>query len=1102
MSQIVLLRMWRERRLMFILFTGLCLVTSFLALGPLYVRAIAAAEFETQLNRANSSNLRIDLVNELPIDPSIQEVVTASLGDRVTLSRPYMSTPGAVCGFQYDPGNPIEFGAPTTTTGCYFVYSYPDLDELFTLVDGQMPTNGSPLGFVEALISSGMQADSGWEVGEILIYGEDRNTATPVEIVGIVEPKLAEDDPFWAGQYIFEEFTFYFTAIDARQERGLIVTEADYLSSIQDKHEGDHFNWRITFDRNAFSSSEIAAVSTELNTFTAGIRDDYPSMEIFSTLDDLLRRFEESVTTAQPPITFLSLLVLVLLLYNTVTITALIQEQQIHEWVMFASRGGSRVQLLSIQFVTVGLLNLIAILLGPVLAYGLLLLLTFIGPQAAILEPSHIGSITQEGVLLSLIAGIALQFALMFPAWNSANDSLLGLKREVSRPERPLWLRYNLDFIVILAGIVLLIRLYGLASGSSLDTLLLDPFLLVRALAEGDISTLLRDPFSIAAPVLLVLGLTLLWTRLFPLLIGALGRLAQMRTDLLMRLALWSIERDPGHYTRMVLLLIGTLALGTSSLILSETREIGAWELAQNQVGADAAITITSDVSEVDWQSIPDVQGMTSVFLLEPANPAGSLLIGVSDDASGSFPQLAEVASLVSEPDYDVGGLSLPDNVTELRVDVFAESPEDGDPSIRTALDLLLQDPAGREYVVTLNSENAELAETYATYRAEIPSEIQTPIVLQQFMLASEQEGVDTLRHRLYLDNFRSVTAQGEETLLLDFEPDSVDQWSWQSNRQGLPEVTLVTDDTRSTQGNSSLRVQYVVQRTGAVVNAARLGYRSVRLAPIPVVLSPEMANVLGQRNREGAPMEVGDTASFSFDVRSQELGLVKVEIELSVVGIRETFNFARQDSLFLIADHDLLQRQINAGQTASLNLRADTVWIDMAARQPSAENSMRLNELPGVVNVTYAWDIYNTFLREPLPNAVSGVLFAGFWISLLLSLMDFSFYLSVTLRQRASSFATLLALGWNQQRLPQLLLMEQFLFVAPALIIGVLAGVLLAGLIAPFLSLAGSQALQFPAISVFLLLLIIGASFTAMLGIAAISLRQMKLTQVMRFGD
>lgn len=1102
MIQIILLRMWRERNLMLILFIGLCLVTGFLALGPLYVRAIAAAEFETQLDRSQKTTLRIDLSNSLPIDPAIHTIITDTLGERVQAARPYITSGGAVCGFQYNPEQPEQFGAPTTTTGCYLAYAYPEFDALFTLTDGRLPSAESSTGIIEAVITTSMQADTGWNIGHKLIYGEERDAAVMVEIVGIVEETLPQSDPFWADQHIFEEFTFFFTAIDSRQERSFIVSEEGYLEYMQAAQETTFFNWRIILERSTIRAGEINALQAALGELTAAVRDRFPSMEIFSTLDDLLRRFQENVAMTQPPITFLSVLVLVLMLFNMVTITALIQEQQLQEWAMFASRGGSRLQLLGMQFITIAILNLAAIILGPVLALGLLYVLTVVGPQASILDAHHIGGITPDAALLSLGAAGALQIALMLPAWNGARESLLRLKREAARPTRPLWERYGIDFVLILAGLILLVRLYGLATGANLGTLLRDPAHLIRTLAEGDIGLLLSDPFSLAAPALLLIGLTLLWVRIFPLLIGFVGRVVERRNDLLPRLALWNLERDPGHYSRMVLLLIGTLALGTASLVLSETRESGSWEQAQNQVGADTAVTIMPGAQAIAWDVIPGVEASTKVFLLVPESTNESLLIGISGDAPQEFPLVREVAGLVSVPEYDAGGQVLPENITALRLDVYAEAPEADNPPIATGLTLVLKDRTGRAYMVNMTTERPETSETFLTYRGEIPATAQPPLTLQEFQITSEQERASTLRHTIYLDNLRGVTPEGEENLLQRFEPDTYEYWDWLDRVQGVRSATLTTVDTRQTEGDTSLRVQYVLRRTGSVLTAPRLGYRDVRLAPIPVVLSPEMAFALGQRSRNREALRVGDTQTVDFDVLSPRLGLVKIELEISVVGIRDTFNAAGRDGNFLVADQDLLQQQINAGQGAGLGLYADTIWLDLPSREPQPETIHALEQLSGVSSITYAWDRYMVFLRAPLPNAISGVLFAGFWVSLLLSLMDFAFYLLVTIRQRQASFATLRALGWSQQRLPQLLLMEQVLFITPALVIGVLAGLLLAGLIVPFLALAGNQPLQIPLLDIGLIVTVLVLSFYAIIRAASTILRRMELTQVMRFGD
>lgn len=1103
MLQMIVLRMWRERRRMLILFVGLCLVTAFLALGSLYVRAIAAAEFEVRLDESERTALRIDLTNDLPLDLSLRDTIESILGERIASSRPYITSGGATCGFQYDPDAPDNLGASTFGTGCYRSYAYPEFDALFALAEGRLPQTGAPEDIVEAVITVSMQEDSGLELGQRLIHGEDPDTAVTVEIVGTVEPLLPHEDPFWAEQFLFEEVTYFYSAIDSRQDRSFIFMEADYRNHLQPAQSQTHFNWRILLRRDTIRAGDIDALNAELTMLTNRLRERYPSIELFSTLDDLLRRFQQSIETAQPPITFLSVLVMVLMLYNMMTITALIQEQQMQEWALFASRGGSALQLVGIQFVTVGLLNLGAVLVGPLLALGLLAFLTQVGPQAAILDIRHISGITTPVLLRSAVAALALQLVLLLPAWSGAQESLLRLKREATRPQIPAWQRYGLDFVLIVAGSLLLLRLYGLATGSSLDTLLRDPALLIRTLAEGNIGLLLDDPFSLATPALLLTGVTLLWMRLFPLLIGAIGRLAERRRDLLPRLALWNIERDPAHYTRMVLLLIGTLALGTASLVLNETRQRGVWDVAYNEVGADAAVTLAQDRSAIVWESLPGVEAATTVFVLRPATPDGSLLLGIDSAAlSDAFPQLQELAPLIAAPEYDVGGQALPDTLTSVRLDVYAAAPGEGAPPIRTQVSLLLEDRTGRAFVVPLSTERPEAAETFQTYRAALPTNAQRPLVFQQILILSEQEGTNIVRHTIYLDHLRGVTEAGDEVPLQRFEPDSYERWDWVGTGQATRGATLTPTTVLQTEGDHSLRVRYAVRRTGVQVRAPRLAYRTVNPAPIPVVLSPQMAVTLGQRARRELPLRVGDTTEITFDVVSPQLGVVKVPIAFTVVAIRESVNAGERGSLFLVADRDLLQRQINAGAGESLNLRANTVWLQLAQSEPQPETLAALESSSGVADVTLAWERYSTLLRAPLPNAISGVLFAGFWVSLLLSLMDFAFYLNVTIRQRATSFATLRALGWGQPRLLQLLLLEQILFVLPALVIGVLVGLLLTALIVPFLALSGSQTLQLPLLGIGVLLAVLVISFTAILRLSAVSLRRMELSQVMRFGD
>jgi len=150
------------------------------------------------------------------------------------------------------------------------------------------------------------------------------------------------------------------------------------------------------------------------------------------------------------------------------------------------------------------------------------------------------------------------------------------------------------------------------------------------------------------------------------------------------------------------------------------------------------------------------------------------------------------------------------------------------------------------------------------------------------------------------------------------------------------------------------------------------------------------------------------------------------------------------------------------------------------------------------VTNVVWAWDRYGEIQREPLPSAVAGMLFAGFWISLLLSLLDFAFYLVVTARQRLFTFGVLRSLGWDAGHIWRLLFIEQVALIVPALVIGSVIGAGLAYLLLPFLALVGSETLALPLVSLAGLLLALVISFTILMGVAAIFLRRTRIAQQM----
>jgi ABC-type antimicrobial peptide transport system permease subunit len=278
-------------------------------------------------------------------------------------------------------------------------------------------------------------------------------------------------------------------------------------------------------------------------------------------------------------------------------------------------------------------------------------------------------------------------------------------------------------------------------------------------------------------------------------------------------------------------------------------------------------------------------------------------------------------------------------------------------------------------------------------------------------------------------------------------------------------------------------------------------------LPPIPVVVSRSFANAEGLASRFRRPLEIGDSLSASFNLPTVLTAIQRVEFPYRIVGIIDYDfpSFARNEKLIFV-DYQLLRYRLNTYSFTAqyLNLFYDynIVWFDFDERQPSDTFINQLESVAGFIDADYAWARFSEIQRDPLSNAVTGMLFAGFWVSLFLSLMDFAFYMAITIRRRALAFATLQAIGWNEQNLLNLLLVEQIAFITPALIIGIFFGMLLATIILPFLSLVGSLELQIPILSILILIGVLALSFALILRFAAFALRRLSLTQVMRFGE
>jgi len=313
--------------------------------------------------------------------------------------------------------------------------------------------------------------------------------------------------------------------------------------------------------------------------------------------------------------------------------------------------------------------------------------------------------------------------------------------------------------------------------------------------------------------------------------------------------------------------------------------------------------------------------------------------------------------------------------------------------------------------------------------------------------------------------------------------------------------LTPTQDEVPAIDGETALRLDYRMGRVGGTNREPSLVVNESTIGRIPVVVNPAFAEEFaGQGQYRSAidePLAVGDTKNIVLN-----LGTGSVELGVEVVAIREDLPRVEEDEPVILTHLDLIQPVINQAAASNNFYTFNEVWLNLPDREPTATLKDEIAALDGVRNVVWAWERYDEIQREPLPSAVEGMLYAGYWVSLLLSLLDFAFYLVVTARQRLFTFGVLRSLGWNAGHIWRLLLIEQVALVTPALIIGSLIGAGLAYLLLPFLALVGGETLHIPWLSLGGLLLVLVASFTILMGVAAMFLRRMSVNQVLRLGE
>jgi hypothetical protein len=1075
---------WRQRWQCLLLALGFSVVAGFFGAYALYSGQLADATAQRMVSTLTKDQTDLALHDSQPFGPETETIVENALGDLFSRSIRFSRavgideapTLGKICSYDYTQGEPLTANTPlayTTADHCYIVYSFAPLEEVFSLKAGRWPqvldspevpvSPDTPRIMdkvqVEAVISTANAEQTGLHVGDRLVLGNRFDQTATVEIVGLVDPAIDQNDVFWHGNGVTLTGEWTQFGDDMRLDIGLIVPEAAFAEWIPTITPTYSYTWWYEVDPHSITSAHLNTLDTALYRAEREIRSTHPDIKVTGGLEIITHDYETEIAQYDAAVRTVAAAIGAWLIGLLTIMTAAIFTADQKTWSLLVMRGAKRFQIVRIMLFEMVIAAAAGTGFGLFCAWGLV---KWFSPTE-LPTPSGIDAST---LLISVIgAGVTCLVLTLAVWWVSRRMQRPTTPPMVDRPAKPIWSRYYLDVILLVVGAALFVRLIRLATGdvgTGIRDFVLDPASLTRYLAgtQNARKAGLGDPFNLAGPVLILFGSALLWLRLFPALIVPPVWVFGRRPRLLVPLALWYTVRASSRHTTFALSLVIVSTLVTASTALKTTVDSAAWQAAYHEVGADVRLTVDPTASSSGWTAVPGASAAVPVIRLDETS-RNIALLGVEPAAlQAAFPDLDAAFSQLTVPAELLPGLLLPDDAVSLSAETFSEPDPDAPGAV--SFEAVLADARGTiTHVPMLELESA--AANRATISAELPGSPYPPWHVLGFRISSTFQK----RHIMYLDDVSTVDANGQHIMLEDFESDLGDHWTLGLNQ---PSTLLLTDRNLDAliNGQGSLEIDVLVKFDRFADLRPVLMATGNQLTEVPVVVSQAYVDQEQGRTRNSPRLNVGDRGIVNLKLARESFLL-----SYRIVDIVQDFPTMTSDTGFIVAPLDTLRYLLNTDNPLGASYGVNQVWLKYRHRHVSGQNlRQELSALPGVTNVTYAEERYHAMRSWPLLIAVLGLLRLGSIATIVASILLLIVYTVREFSSHAGHVTTLYTLGWSKTNARSVLVVQLTTLAVLTIVAGVGLGVLLLYLVLPFLAGLGNEVLKLPILGITRLLI------------------------------
>ncbi len=895
------------------------------------------------------------------------------------------------------------------------------------VVTGQLPGHTAPGAPMEVAFTQRGADSAGLKVGQAFTFAEDFDTCEryipppeapppppcnatatarftfPAVVSGIVEP-LDRNDPFWV-----LGATGYFDPVRQIPDAGItipMVTEpSTLLESFGRVHPAypAYTSWRSFVDPEKLTRTNFERARDDIHS----LYDDFSPIGggAFSSLTDVLTSYGRSAHYQQAPLTILLLEVSVVALFYVVLVATYIVDRQADEIALLRSRGATIRQVGAVYLMEGLMFGIPAVLAAPFLAAAATAAL---GWTPVFENVSHGEALPARIPALAFgMAAIGVGFSLVafiVPALVVARRSAVARRRDQARPGRSLMQRYYLDFVLTGVAILLLWELRERGT-------------VFKPSPTGGVSS---DPLLLASPAILVAAAAALLLRLYPIALRVISAVFARNAGPTLTLGFWQVIRSPGNYTRLALLLMMAIAVGTFAASYSTTADRAYQDRARYETGVqfrssstDSSLSVNGPDAEKTLATVDGVQRVSTV-IRAPATPgttgqssrvlqvlavdpkAAASMLWFRDDFAGE--PLSKLMNGLGDAEpltgkvlpMDTTGISVWVNATDIKseVNIWARVVDNH-----------------RDYsMIELGPLNvAGWQEFRGKLRLRADDTLGPPLSLVSFVVTEPSNRFNAAKTTILIDDVSAIGAGGQLTPIETFET-TASQWTMLPARSTARDQFETTTDSPHG-GRSAGKMTRSAGGTGDVWGI----YLQQPNVPLPVIASESFSADTGIGVGQSGLIQIGNI-----------LVPVRVQANYRLFPTLETIDgssvvFNRDQLLSWFGTADVIGRLV-----------LNEAWFELKPGTP-------VDRLQTTLSTTYGMSGYidqdqrlASIRSNPLIAAGgSGILFLAFLAILVLVAAALLLSLWMSVRRRRMEFAVLRALGLSRGQVFRLLVFE-----------------------------------------------------------------------------